>query len=61
MVHFIFPLQFKETDLIYEGIATARVPSHPRSFARKETDLIYEGIATHVAWVSSQYPLTKRN
>jgi len=37
----------KETDLIYEGIATL-IPSHMISLyeMEKETDLIYEGIAT---------------
>jgi hypothetical protein len=37
----------KETDLIYEGIATAgHASSDCRPWRRKETDLIYEGIAT---------------
>ena len=35
----------KETDLIYEGIATC-VLSYP-AVCVKETDLIYEGIATY--------------
>ena len=35
----------KETDLIYEGIATLR-PMAMASGVLKETDLIYEGIAT---------------
>ena len=39
----------KETDLIYEGIATLN-PIQPNYQTRynKETDLIYEGIATEV-------------
>ena len=48
LVVLIFVQRFtKETDLIYEGIATslrALVPSFLDS--KKETDLIYEGIAT---------------
>jgi len=37
---------FKETDLIYEGIATIRVSAFISVTSLKETDLIYEGIAT---------------
>jgi len=39
----------KETDLIYEGIATCScvLPIFQR-ICHKETDLIYEGIATHL-------------
>jgi len=37
----------KETDLIYEGIATSwLLNGRPCSWLLKETDLIYEGIAT---------------
>jgi len=37
----------KETDLIYEGIATfPRINRFPFARLEKETDLIYEGIAT---------------
>ncbi len=37
----------KETDLIYEGIATRRLSRMVmRAMPIKETDLIYEGIAT---------------
>ena len=36
----------KETDLIYEGIATVTVKPRLYKRFRKETDLIYEGIAT---------------
>ena len=37
----------KETDLIYEGIATYRYPHRINvTIWTKETDLIYEGIAT---------------
>jgi len=37
----------KETDLIYEGIATESVIVDIEMVEEKETDLIYEGIATH--------------
>jgi len=36
----------KETDLIYEGIATLPPAFDNIIIANKETDLIYEGIAT---------------
>ena len=37
----------KETDLIYEGIATQGEPDRSAGVGgQKETDLIYEGIAT---------------
>ena len=36
----------KETDLIYEGIATSSRSVDLISLSLKETDLIYEGIAT---------------
>ncbi len=36
----------KETDLIYEGIATKEKTDLTKEIALKETDLIYEGIAT---------------
>jgi len=39
----------KETDLIYEGIATIhQLPVRPK-YPLKETDLIYEGIATAIS------------
>ena len=43
----------KETDLIYEGIATL-IPPAPvaKSGREKETDLIYEGIATKLSRLS---------
>jgi len=37
----------KETDLIYEGIATLARPVDHNTVFSKETDLIYEGIATY--------------
>jgi len=37
----------KETDLIYEGIATPYLGAARSLACVKETDLIYEGIATH--------------
>ena len=40
------PRPLKETDLIYEGIATGQALSVFSFQIQKETDLIYEGIAT---------------
>jgi len=39
---------YKETDLIYEGIATEALDRYDKAPVAKETDLIYEGIATTV-------------
>ena len=42
----LISLSLKETDLIYEGIATISLVLDPTLLFLKETDLIYEGIAT---------------
>ncbi len=42
----------KETDLIYEGIATAPGAPSNTGLRLKETDLIYEGIATFMSMSS---------
>jgi len=47
----------KETDLIYEGIATnVSFFIHLRPDTSKETDLIYEGIATPSVIYRINYP-----
>ena len=51
----------KETDLIYEGIATESVIVDIEMVEEKETDLIYEGIATFSSsfYLSNPYPTKK--
>jgi len=46
----------KETDLIYEGIATESVIVDIEMVEEKETDLIYEGIATLLCLAISANP-----
>jgi len=50
------PSNPKETDLIYEGIATAMKARRENPYTRKETDLIYEGIATQISRILSFMP-----
>ena len=49
----------KETDLIYEGIATESVIVDIEMVEEKETDLIYEGIATLLCLAISAFNLLK--
>ncbi len=52
----------KETDLIYEGIATWAPAVGGPTPGAKETDLIYEGIATVNKWVRILHlPTSERN
>jgi len=56
----LLPQNSKETDLIYEGIATLVDIRLPASVI-KETDLIYEGIATNSSrFALSLTPLEKK-
>ena len=54
-------LREKETDLIYEGIATHHHTAPLWAASWKETDLIYEGIATFMKLLVSFLPLPERN
>ena len=49
-------MPLKETDLIYEGIASADTAVRLHLLdALKETDLIYEGIATWLNYIGMAY------
>ena len=55
----LFP-SVKETDLIYEGIATLIFLCDTGEWKTKETDLIYEGIATDPGVVGADIFGTKK-